>query len=120
MARAFEALPPGPAVLVGIDIPALHTRHIAAAFRALGRAEIVFGPASDGGYWLIGLSRAGRALDPFSGVRWSSPHTLADSLAILPSDVRLAMVATLEDIDDGPAFARWRATLPLRPSGDSP
>ncbi|MBM3483112.1 MAG: glycosyltransferase [Alphaproteobacteria bacterium] len=110
MARAFEALPPGPAVLVGVDIPALRPHHIEAAFQALGQAEVVFGPASDGGYWLIGLSRSRRALDPFSGVRWSSPHTLQDSRATLPTDARIATIATLDDIDDGAAYARWRLT----------
>ena len=57
MARVFATLPPGPAVIVGSDIPALTPAHIAAAFGALGRAEAVFGPATDGGYWLVGLRR---------------------------------------------------------------
>lgn len=108
MARVIAALPPGPAVLVGSDIPALRPAHIAAAFRALGRVEVVFGPAADGGFWLVGFRRSGRALDPFSDVRWSSPHALADALARLPKDARVATIATLEDVDDGAAYARWR------------
>ena len=45
---------PRRAVLVGSDIPGIGTRQIAKAFHALGPAEVVFGPAEDGGYWLIG------------------------------------------------------------------
>lgn len=113
MAHAFDRLPPGPAVLIGGDIPAVRSHHIAAAFDALGRAEAVFGPAADGGFWLVGFARRARRLDPFTGVRWSSPHALADTLARLPKDVRVAFVETLEDVDDAVAHARWRARLPF-------
>ncbi|MFN0044284.1 MAG: DUF2064 domain-containing protein [Alphaproteobacteria bacterium] len=109
MARAFAQLPPGPAVLIGGDIPSVRSRHIVAAFRALGRAEAVFGPATDGGFWLVGLARRGRTLDPFSGVRWSTEHALADVRAKLPKDARVALVETLEDVDDAMAYRRWRA-----------
>jgi len=109
MAQVFAQLPPGPAILVGVDIPTMMPGHIAAAFRALGSAEAVFGPAQDGGYWLVGFRRSGRPLDPFVGVRWSTAHALADTLAHLPKEARVATVATLEDVDEGRAYARWRA-----------
>src|SRR5260370_23800226 len=73
MRRALETCPPGPVVLVGADIPALDARHIAAAFRLLGRHDLVFGPAEDGGFWLVrarhtrplpALVEAGRASGP--------------------------------------------------------
>jgi hypothetical protein len=102
-------VPAGPAVLIGGDIPAVGPRHIAAAFEALGRAEAVFGPAADGGFWLVGFARRGRRLDPFTGVRWSSAHALADTLARLPKDARVALAETLEDVDDAASYARWRA-----------
>src|SRR5437762_1534665 len=50
MRRALAACPPGPAVLIGSDIPALAAHHIADAFRLLGRHDLVFGPAGDGGF----------------------------------------------------------------------
>ena len=58
MTRAFEAMPPGPAVLVGADIPALTRGRIAEAFRLLRRSDLVFGPSSDGGFWLVGTRQA--------------------------------------------------------------
>jgi rSAM/selenodomain-associated transferase 1 len=68
------------AVLVGCDVPHLARADIAAAFRALGRAQAVFGPAEDGGYWLVGLGPR-RPAQPFAAVRWSGPHALGDTLA---------------------------------------
>ena len=107
MARVLAAPPPGPAVLVGSDIPGIQPGHIARAFHLLGRHDAVFGPAVDGGYWLVGLRRRPRFIDPFGGVRWSGPHALADTLANLKG-LRTATLDVLEDIDDGPSFARWR------------
>ena len=98
MQRLFARLPPGPAILVGTDIASLRPRHIADAFRLLGANDAVLGPAQDGGFWLIGLRRSPRLLAPFSGVRWSSPHALADTLANLKGG-RVAFAATLADID---------------------
>ena len=106
MRRALAACPPGPAILVGSDIPAMRAADIAAAFRLLGRCDVVFGPAADGGFWLVGARRCPRPLPPFRPVRWSSRHALADVLANLPTRVSVAFAARLEDVDDGAAFYR--------------
>ena len=106
MQRALGACPPGPAVLVGADIPALGPGHIAAAFHRLGRHDLVFGPAGDGGFWLVGARRSPRLPALFQKVRWSSPHALDDALAGLPVRVSVGFAATLEDVDDGDAYRR--------------
>ena len=106
MARSFAWLPPGPAVLIGSDIPAIRRAHIAAAFAALGRHDAVFGPAEDGGYWLVGQRRLHAMPDLFRNVRWSGPHALADTLANLAPGETHARIATLADVDDGAAYAR--------------
>lgn len=100
MGRAFCALPPGPVVIIGGDIPGITPHHIAEAFRALGRHEAVVGPAPDGGYWLIGMRRGGHAIPAhlFEGVRWSSEHALTDTLATL-GGLSVGRVATLADVD---------------------
>jgi hypothetical protein len=108
MDRAMRALPPGPIVLVGTDIPGLRRRHVEDAFAALGRHDAVFGPAADGGYWLVGLRRRPRVPRLFCRVRWSSEHALADTLANLGRGRTAARLETLEDVDDGAALARWR------------
>ena len=109
MPRVFRSLPPGPAIIVGSDIPDLAPEHVARGFAALGRADMVLGPAEDGGYWLIGLGPRARTIDPFKGVRWSSQWALSDTERGLPAGFRLALVDRLADVDDGPAYWRWRA-----------
>ena len=100
MRRALSSCPPGPSVLVGGDIPALTARHVAAAFRLLGRCDFVFGPAEDGGFWLVGARRPRHAPPIFEQVRWSGPYALADSLAGLSPRVSVGFVDRLEDVDD--------------------
>jgi len=109
MARALLAAPPGPRILVGSDIPDIDAAAVDRALAALGRADAVFGPAPDGGFWLIGLSgrRPLPRLRPLAGIRWSSPHALADTRAALPAGWRVALVDCLEDVDDGASHRRW-------------
>lgn len=100
MLRPMQTLPPGPVVVIGADIPAIRPRHIAAAFTALGENDFVFGPATDGGYWLVGARRRPRLCNPFQGVRWSSAHALADTVANLPHGAKIKFLETLSDVDD--------------------
>ena len=108
MQRPLDDLPPGKVVIVGTDVPGIRAAHVAAAFRSLGRCDAVFGPARDGGYWLVGLRRRPRVLRPFAGVRWSSEHALKDTVDNLPLGVRIGLLETLDDVDDGAAYARVR------------
>ncbi|HYG89933.1 MAG TPA: TIGR04282 family arsenosugar biosynthesis glycosyltransferase [Azospirillum sp.] len=108
MARPLRTFPPGPMVIVGSDIPDVDAPRIAAAFRALGRHEFVFGPAEDGGYWLVGAARRRVPRSMFAGVRWSSADALADTLATLPRGASVGFVGTLDDVDDADAWRRWR------------
>lgn len=89
----------GPVCVIGGDIPGITRARVAEAFEALGGHDAVFGPAHDGGYWLIGLRHGTRQPAGFlRGVRWSSPHALGDSFATL-SGCRIAQVAMLRDVD---------------------
>jgi len=123
LCRAFERRGPGPVVVIGTDIPAIRPAHIAAAFRKLGSRRAVFGPAPDGGFWLIGLQRTRRVPRLFGSVRWSTEHALADCRApFAAGDVGL--VATLSDVDapiDHKRVAGWsgRRILPVD-AGQSP
>lgn len=87
----------GPTCIIGADIPGIQPSHIAQAFKALGDHDAVFGPAPDGGYWLVGLKHAPKP-GLFANVRWSTEHALADSRATL-RDARIATIATLADVD---------------------
>lgn len=99
MSGLLRASPPGPACIIGADIPGIEKRHIARAFTALGSSDAVFGPAPDGGYWLIGLKRLSPPPPRFlCDVRWSTRDALEDSKATLPG-FRIATVDTLDDVD---------------------
>jgi rSAM/selenodomain-associated transferase 1 len=99
MLRALHRAGPGPALVIGADIPGATPAEVWRAFRALARADVVLGPATDGGYWAIGLSGP-RALrrDALAGVRWSTQHALADTRAALRGR-RLVLAGTLSDVD---------------------
>ena len=99
MGRMLRGAPPGPVCVIGADIPGITSAHIANAFNALRAKDVVFGPAHDGGYWLIGLKRS-RPIPPrlFANVRWSTEHALADTITTLPNH-RIAQIATLKDVD---------------------
>ena len=106
MRRALANCPPGPAILVGSDIPELRAAHIAAAFGLLGRSDLVFGPAADGGFWLVGARRCPRLPPLFGKVRWSQPDTLVQVLGNLPARASVGFAARLDDVDDGDAYRR--------------
>ena len=112
MARVFTCLPPGPVLIVGADIPGIRRHHIQKAFMALGNNEAVFGPAFDGGFWLVGLKRtSAQPRTLFRNVRWSTQHALADSKASLPS-FRIAQIDTLRDVDTQADLIRTDTNIP--------
>lgn len=95
-----------PVLVIGTDCPQICARDIADALGALRTAPFVFGPARDGGFWLMG---ANAPLKPyvFDGVRWSSEHTLSDLEAGLNGAV--VKLRTLSDVDDATGLAAWKA-----------
>ncbi|MGF1629885.1 MAG: DUF2064 domain-containing protein [Kiloniellaceae bacterium] len=113
MGHILAILPPGPALIVGSDIPGITRQRVWRAFRALGVHDWVFGSAEDGGYWLIGARRRPVLRLPFVGVRWSTPDALTDTLANLP-DGKVAFVDRLGDVDSGVDFRRLYAAASSR------
>jgi len=108
MQRIMDEMPPGPVVIVGSDIPAMRRSDIDRAFGLLGGHDVVLGPAGDGGYWLVGLKRSPRVPRVFERVRWSSKHTLADTLANA-AGYEVALTRELEDVDNGRSFRKLAA-----------
>jgi rSAM/selenodomain-associated transferase 1 len=106
MVQALRNAGPGPAAVIGSDIPEITATHIRAAFTAMGRAPFALGPARDGGYWLIGARHPlALARDALGGVRWSTQHTMRDTIARL-GDVAV-LDAALDDIDDAAGYRRY-------------
>lgn len=75
--RAFSA-GAGKVVVIGSDCPDLEPDILRQAFERLDDAPAVIGPAEDGGYYLIGLSRAMPHL--FTKMEWSVGGVLRDTV----------------------------------------
>lgn len=108
----------GASLLIGSDIPGIAATDIAQAFDKLAGADAVFGPADDGGFWLIGMKRPKR-LRPFANVRWSSRYTLTDTLENFRG-TQVAFAPILADVDTDEAYRLRRRgaarLVPPRPS----
>lgn len=87
-------------ICIGGDCPGLQSQHIELAQNALQvGADVVFGPCTDGGYYLIALKQPQPAL--FTDIPWSGPETLSTSLERAKSlDLCVHLLDTLYDVDD--------------------
>lgn len=102
-----------PMLLIGMDTPQVTPGLLAAAARPLvsSTADAVFGPAADGGYWLLGLRAPDRSL--LLGVPMSRPDTGRAQLARLAAGgLRVAMLPELTDVDDVEDAERVAADVP--------
>ncbi len=59
-------------VLIGSDTPCVQPSRVQRAFQLLADCDCVLGPASDGGYYLLGLKQPAESL--FQGISWSTPQ----------------------------------------------
>jgi rSAM/selenodomain-associated transferase 1 len=85
-------------VLIGSDSPTLPRDDVDQAFASLHESECVLGPASDGGFYLIGMR--GRAWPIFAGVEWSTSHVLDQTVErIQACGARLAVLPPWYDVD---------------------
>ena len=89
-------------VLAGSDAPTLGRDDLQAAFAALEEeADVVFAPAPDGGFSLVGLAGSWDLRDFFDGVRWSTTHALEDARRSAEvRGARVALLATVPDVDE--------------------
>lgn len=85
-------------VVIGSDSPTLPKTHVDEAFALLGNHDVVLGPATDGGYYLIGMSIRRYAL--FDEINWSQPTVLAETMRKLKAlGSRVALLPPWYDID---------------------
>ena len=90
--------------VIGSDCPYLNSDDIAQAWLALDQSDIVFGPALDGGYWLIGTNHPHAKL--FDDIDWGTSNVLQQSLARAKS---LGLAATLlRELSDIDTQADWQ------------
>lgn len=97
----------GPVVALGTDCLELDIDLMSEAFRLLREHDAIFGPAPDGGYYLVGQARPLPGF--FDGIRWSSEHTLEDHLTLCRTrGWSVGMLPPRHDID---TWDDWQAYL---------
>ena len=95
----------GAVIVIGGDCPYLDATQLRDAALALGKHDVVLGPARDGGYYLIALRRPEPAV--FAGIAWSSPQVLAQTRERCASaGLSAAELVELEDVDDEGSWRR--------------
>lgn len=91
---------PGPLLVVGTDMPLLSAAHARAAEQALEEADVCFGPALDGGYWTVGLSRPQPEIFSLGGA-WGGSRVLELSLArAAAAGLSARLLGEERDLDD--------------------
>lgn len=104
--RLARAGPPYPTLFIGADAPDVTPALLRDAADALISARAVIGPAEDGGYWLLGLTRAVDGV--FAGIDWSTDAVCAQTRARLAdAAIDPVMLPVLADCDRPEDLARW-------------
>lgn len=107
LSRGLAEAPPGPVLFIGTDAPGISAALLRRAERLLARNDAVFGPASDGGFWLFGLNKRHGTPSPFANVRWSGPHAMQDVWSNLPANASVGLLPVLADIDEAGDWRAW-------------
>ena len=104
----FDALNNGSkrVVLLGTDILGVNAEILEQAFAALLKHDIVLGPSTDGGYWLMGLKRP---IDLFQDIDWSTPRVLEQTLTqARQMGLTFHILKFLSDVDTPEDYRRLR------------
>ena len=100
-----------PVIIIGSDIPAVSKLHIIKAIKLLKSNDVVIGPSSDGGYWLIGFSKRKNISYPFNNVRWSTSSALEDTCRNFKKlNIKIGFCDELTDVDDKNTFVKNNKT----------
>lgn len=97
-------------VVIGSDCPDITVGDIQAAWAALSERDVVLGPATDGGYWLVGLRKPQPGL--FGGISWSTALVLGQTLR--HAQRRGLSVRLLRKLGDVDTAGDWQAFLKRR------
>ena len=101
-----------PCLVIGTDLPELNPDDLRQAVEQLEQHDLVLGPASDGGYWLLGI---GASLIrspqhwPLIGIPWGGPSVLEATLeAARRRQLLSALVAQRNDLDHWSDLRPWQ------------
>jgi uncharacterized protein len=109
-------------VLVGCDSPTLPVEFVERAFAELTKADVVLGPAADGGYYLIGCKKGKKGTQLFSSISWGTSAVLGETVArVVDAGLRLTVLPPWYDVDTLDDWRMLRGHLrALRHAGIDP
>ncbi|TGD80885.1 glycosyltransferase [Hymenobacter wooponensis] len=94
-------------VIIGTDCPGLRTDHLHEAYAALRTHDLVLGPATDGGYYLLGMKQVWPEL--FMNKQWSTDSVRADTLLDAERlGLQVHLLEELRDVDTADDLAAWQ------------
>ena len=102
---------PNPILLIGTDLPSITHSDLIQAIQVLNNKDMVLGPSTDGGYWLIGLSN--KLLNPicvwpFSGINWGTDKVLQETIRLASlNKIDYQLLQTKNDIDNILDLSPW-------------
>lgn len=109
--RLARAGPPYPTIFIGADAPDLTAALLQNAADALLHASATIGPAADGGYWLLGLTR--EVPDVFGPIDWSTAAVFDQTMTRLAAaGIDPVLLPELADCDRPEDLARWPGLFP--------
>ena len=100
-----------PILLIGTDLPTISTFDLRQALEILNHKDLVLGPSTDGGYWLIGLSN--KLLNPltswpFSGISWGTNKVLKETIQLaFINKIDYHLLQIKNDIDNLIDLSPW-------------
>ena len=102
---------PNSILLIGTDLPSISNFELIKALQILTHKEMVIGPSTDGGYWLIGLSN--KLLNPicswpFSGISWGTDKVLKETIRLASlNQINYQLLQTKNDLDNILDLSPW-------------
>lgn len=100
-------------IAIGVDDPSFTRREAERAFQLLDSCEWVVGPATDGGYYLIGCRASAFRSDVFEEIAWGTASVLAKTTAkIRAAGKTLALLPEHRDIDELGDLKTFAASIP--------
>ncbi|HEV7348815.1 TIGR04282 family arsenosugar biosynthesis glycosyltransferase [Telluribacter sp.] len=101
-------------VIIGSDCLDLRPTHLQQAFEVLHESDVVLGPSTDGGYYLLGMTRLHEML--FEEMPWSQPELLEKTIFKLQQHgLKYQLLPPLTDIDEWDDYLQAKERLLSRP-----
>ena len=102
---------PNSILIIGTDLPSISHFDLIQAIQILNQKEMVLGPSTDGGYWLIGLSK--NLLNPlcawpFSGISWGTDKVLQETIRLASfKQIDYQLLQAKNDLDNIKDLSPW-------------